>query len=156
MEFPMVALRNARLKYHEKKPKERFNKGDRIRAFAGKHAGRVGTIKKVGNSRLTMDWDDGADGKFCEASHAELLRVYQEATAMAPTETTTTGSGNDNNDNEPELTHEGVYNMIENRLNDLTMDLTAMLRMRDNPNEAWREVKIRIDTMLVWHQDDQP
>ena len=74
-EFPMVALRNARLKYHEKEPKERFKKGDRIRAFAGKHAGRVGTIKKVGNSRLTMNWDDdGAGGRsFCEASHAELL-----------------------------------------------------------------------------------
>ena len=143
-EFPMVALRNARLKYHEKRPKDRFNKGDRIRAFAGKHAGRVGTIKKVGESRLTMNWDDGADGKFCEASHAELLRVYQEALATAPLDTAT-DSGN--------ITQEGVYDMIEIRLNNLTIDLTAMLRMCDNPNEAWREVKNRIDTMLVWHQD---
>ena len=147
-EFPMVALRNARLKYHEKEPKERFKKGDRIRAFAGKHAGRVGTIKKVSDSRLTMDWDDGAAGKFCEASHAELLRVYQEANAT--TTPVTTGTGN----NEPEITQEGVYEMIEKRLDDLTIDLTAMLRMCDNPVQAWTEMKNRIDTIMEWQQDN--
>ena len=135
-EFPMLALRNARLKYHEKEPNERFKKGDRVRAFAGKHAGRVGTIKKIGKARLTMSWDDdGAGGRtFCEASHAELLRVYQEAQATAPPSTadTNTGTGTD-----PEHTQEGdVYDMIKKRLNDLTMDLTAMLRMCNNPSEA--------------------
>ena len=158
---PMVALMRERSKYHQKKPKERFKKGDRIRAFAGKHDGRVGTVKKVGTARLTMEWDDGTKKRtFCEASHAELLRVYQEAHASAPpapttrTTTTTTGSGTGR---KPEFTQEGIgewtHEMIENRLNQMTIDLVAMLRMCDNPNVAWKEAKVRIDAMLAWHQE---
>ena len=157
---PMVALMRARTKYHQKEPKERFKKGDRIRAFAGKHEGRVGTIKKVGDARLTMEWDDGNDTRktYCEASHAELLRVYQEARASAPpaltttARATTTGSGE-----QPETTEEGIrewtHEMIEKRLNELTIDLVAMLRMCNNPNVAWKEAKTRIDAMLVWHRE---
>ena len=64
-----------------------------------------------------------------------------------------TAGNNNNNNNEPELTQEGVHDMIEKRLNDLTMDLTAMLRMCDNPSEAWKEIKQRVDTLLLWHED---
>ena len=155
----MVALRNARLQYHKKTPKERFKKGDRIRAFAGKYSGRVGTVKKVNDHRLTMSWDDGNERRatYVDASMAELLRVYQEAQDSAPpeprirTRATTTGSG------EPEVTQEGVrewtHEMVEKELEHLTVQLVAMLRMCDDPKIAWREAKVRVDAMLVWHRD---
>ena len=153
---PMVVLMRARTKYHLKTPKERFKKGDRIRAFAGTHEGRVGTIKKVNNQKLTMEWDDGNDGRrsFCEASFAELLRVYQEARASAPPEPTirtrTTGSG------EPDTTQgvrEWTDEQVEKKLEQLTVELVAMLRMSDDPNTAWKQVKVRVDAILPWHQD---
>ena len=167
---PMVALRDARLRYREYKPSERFNKGDRIRAFAGKHAGRVGTVKNVGTTRLTMSWDDDPVNKrnwtFCEASFAELLSDYLDAQATAPPSTMDDINYNNNNNRntgtDPERTHgtgtvsdEAVYDMIEKRLNDLTVDLVAMLRMCDNPGEAWKEMKQRVDTLLLWHKDGQ-
>ena len=58
---------------------------------------------------------------------------------------------------EPEATQEGVREwtnkMVENRLNQLTVELVAMLRMCNDPNEAWKEAKVRVDAMLVWHQE---
>ena len=155
---PMVALKKERLKYYRKKPSERFVKGDRVRAFAGIHAGRVGTVKNVGKARLTMSWDDDDTGKrtYCEASYAELLSVYHEAIATAPP-STMDDNNNDNNDTnagtDPERTHEGVDDIIEKRLNDLTVDLVAMLWMSDNPREAWKDTKQRIDTLLLRRED---
>ena len=154
---PMVALMRARNKYHLKTPMERFKKGDRIRAFAGTHEGKVGTIKKVNNQKLTMEWDDGNDGRrsFCDAAFAELLSDYLEARASAPPEPTirtrdTTGSG------EPETTRgvrEWTDEQVEKKLDQLTVELVAMLRMCDNPNTAWKEVKVRVDAILPWHLD---
>ena len=157
----MVALRNARKQYRLKTPKERFKKGDRIRAFAGKHDGRVGTVKKVNDHRLTMSWDDGNDRRttYVDASMAELLSDWQEAQASAPpepriatrTRATATGSG------QPETTQEGVrewtYDKVEKELEHLTVQLVAMLRMCDDPNVAWKEAKARVDAMLVWHRE---
>jgi len=154
---PMVALMRARTKYHLKTPKERFKKGDRIRAFAGTHEGRVGTIKKVNKQKLTMEWDDGNDGRrsFCDAAFAELLSDYLNARASAPPEPTirtrdTAGSG------EPESTQgvrEWTHDKVERELESLTVKLVAMLRMCDDPSTAWKEAKVRVDTMLVWHRD---
>ena len=171
---PMVALRNARLRYREYEPSERFSKGDRIRCFAGTHAGRVGTVKNVGTRRLTMSWDDDPVNKknwtFCDAIFAELLSDYLDAQATAPPSTMDDvvylNNNNNNNRNtgtrsDPEHTHgtgtvsdEAVYDMIEKRLNDLTVDLVAMLRMCDNPGEAWKEMKLRVDALLLWHKDE--
>ena len=155
---PMVALMRARTKYHHKTPRERFKKGDRIRAFAGTHEGKVGTIKKVNEKKLTMEWDDGNNGRrsYVDAAFAELLTEYLDATASAPpepriaTRATAAGSG------EPENTQgvrEWTHDRVEKELENLTVKLVAMLRMCDDPSTAWKEAKVRVDTMLVWHRD---
>ena len=155
---PMVALKKERLKYYKKKPSERFSKGDRVRCFAGTHAGRVGTVKNVGTARLTMSWDDDDTGRrtYCDASYAELLSVWHEAQATAPPSTLDDNNNNNTNTGtriDPERTNEGVHEIIEKRLNNITVDLVAMLRMCNNPAEAWKDIKQRVDTLLLWHED---
>ena len=112
--------------------------------WEGPQRGRIGTVKKVGKARLTMQWDNGT-GKYCEASQAELLAKWQQAKATVQ----------ENSGDNPENTHDRIpqdeeddVDTIRIRLRELAIETVALMKLTGEEDELWREFRATVERYL--------
>jgi len=121
-------------------PRDLYNVGDTVKVFVGKYQGRVGVIKSIGKTRLTLEFPDGSRG-FCDAKNAKAI-VEPTSSVVTPAAVVRPDTNTDTDTD---------VESINQMLNDLALQAAALMKLNRNVDADKRKFFDKIDRLL-----DQP